>query len=613
MIDYRAHMIALDGFKTELETKVASEPAIVKLRPQQLDDLLQYPGMAALGALSDHLMRHAASDGEELALLERAAGLWAEGVAIYAALGACRAEIETALQAPTDPGSPELFNNAVDNLRVLGLNLSTSGKLDELDDLRRQMMKLHHIAEHPRQRDLPVRNWGWGDVFLARSTDAFARSAYRLAQSPALNACAFGILSSYSANFCGSAYLEQVVGGPRRLHRFRDRVAANSVGSWFAQTDLELRQLSTLADLLRFGADPAAAVLPAEVESFFLDALMKTYDPGQSAPLPDLQLGYARLIRHLELLDGFAMPAAPAEPALQFVIALYADPSNPPTPLFTPQAANYPAGPGQGGGSHPTNYAGAGNTPTKTDSAPTTGERCGSFWMGLIYAIMFLGGGFAPCIGAWAQGNRCTLWDAIWKEFGDANKPSQEQMDALASQAAPLTVDDFPTAAATPQMITMVGNMFDLQCQLWEGLAKARAFLAIHGLIYPDGMLNNPVYSQFLTVPAASTLPLQEETDPAPNFYRYPPGPVENPAYGWAPYASGAAPSVFIGPASPLASVPTASRAAAQTWLQIARGDLDAQNYDMDADRGFQFPCWTVQGSIHDDPLAVQILPYEGM
>ena len=49
--------------------------------------------------------------------------------------------------------------------------------------------------------------------------------------------------------------------------------------------------------------------------------------------------------------------------------------------------------------------------------------------MGLVYAVMFLGGGFAPCIGEWAQGHRGRLWDAIWKEFGDANKPSQAQMD----------------------------------------------------------------------------------------------------------------------------------------------------------------------------------------
>jgi hypothetical protein len=614
MIDYRSHLVALTRFESYLRVaEEISEPAVAADRDHQLRDVEQERGLAALGSLIDHLLRHAASDGQELALLERAASLWKEGVALYTSLGDSRSNIESALLDPANPNSVGRFNDAIENIRLLALGLNTSSKVDELDALRQDVMKLSHIPEHPRQVDLQLPGWGWGDVFLARRTDAFVRTVYRRAQDPALRSFAFGVLSSYSANLFGSAYLEQVVGGPRRSHRFRDRVASNVVGSWFAQTNPEVRSLASIADLIRFGADPAAPALPAPVESLIRNSLQETYDLNRTAPLPDLQTGYSRLVRHLELLDTFHLPPPPTEPMAPFLVRIYGDPSNPPTPLLTVQASNFASGPGQGPGGSPTNYSGSGK-PTTTDSAPTTGERCGSFWLGIIYAVMFLGGGFAPCIGAWAQGNRCTLWDAIWEQFGNANRPSQEQLEALASQSQQLTAAEFPAAAGVDQMTKMVGYMFDMQSHLWEALGKAQAFLAIHGMIYPDAMLHQPVYKQFLTVPTAVvTLPLRPEEEPVHDFYRYPPTEVENPPYGWGPYPIGATPNTFIDPSpqEEAAPTPAASEEAVKIWSQIARGgDFDASNYDLDADRGFGFPCWSTQGSINSDPVGVQILSY---
>jgi hypothetical protein len=47
--------------------------------------------------------------------------------------------------------------------------------------------------------------------------------------------------------------------------------------------------------------------------------------------------------------------------------------------------------------------------------------------------------------------------------------------------------------------------------------------------------------------------------------------------------------------------------------VEIASGVLDAINYDLDADRGFQFGCWSTNGSIDSDPVGVQYLAYEDM
>lgn len=613
MIDYRTHAVAMEGFQSTLAGEVFVDPGAAAARDDLLAAVSTDRGLATLGSLIDHLLRHAASDGAELALLERGAVLWQSGLTLFSTLSSSRAGVENALLNPADPASAGAFNSATTNLRLQGLE--AAARLDEVEAFRQDVMKLAHIPEHPRQRDRKVSDWDWGNVFLARRTDAFVRTVFDLAGEPSLQAFAFGVLSSYTSNACGSAYLGQVVGGPRRSHRFRNRIAANTVGSWFALSNPDLRHLTGLADLIRFGDDPAAPVLPAAVEELIKKALSETYDLARTPPLPDLQLGYRRLIRHLELLDMFTLPASPTDPALPFQAALYGDPTNPFTAIFTVQAANFPAGPGQAPGSQPTNYSGGGGGtpgPTTTDSAPTTGERCGSFWMGLIYAIMFLGGGFAPCIGAWAQGERCKLWDAIWKEFGDANKPSQEQMNALASQSQPLTGEELVTAAGLPQMVQLVGNLHELHLHVWEALAKARAFLAIHGMIYPDNMLNGPVYKQFLTVPVQALLPRLPELDPAANFHHFPGTTAENPVAGFAPYPTGTSPAAII-VGAPGAALPTASSTAFQTWWQITNGLQDAQNYDLDADRGFQHPCWNVTGSINDNPIGIANLAYQDM
>jgi len=608
MIDYRAHLTSLTACESTLGTLALGDPGLAASREEQLEHVNKERGSAMLGALADHLLAHAASDGAELSLLGRAADLWKQGLDLYAAIGASRADIEAALADPGKPGAADKFNDGVKRFRdqVPSVQLAATA----IEKLRTDIMHHAHIGEHPRQADRDLPAWGWGDIFLARRTDAMVRMVYRGARHPADHAFAFGLLSGYGANACGSAYLGQVVGGPRRTHRFRDRIARNAVGSWFASVDPGLPAPSAIAEQIRFGPSGAPA-LPTTLETLLSSSLLEAYDPARTPPLPDLQLGYRRLLRHLELLDSFGMPPSPELPLPAFVATLYADPANPAPPLFSVEASNYADGPGQPPPIHPTNHSGSAHTtPTESDKAPTTAERCGSFWMGVVAAITFLAGGWIPCVVAWSDGDRCIIWDEIWKNFNDANRPSQEQMDWAASQSQPLTASEFENLAKVDQMTRMVGYMFDLQNHLWEGLSKARAVLAIYGLIYPDGLLDNPAYAQFTAVPAGTTLPLQADPSQATNFHRYPPAVVENPASGWGPYPIEASPDAFVGPAGPNTPAPTACGIALQTWLQIMRGELDADNLDLDADRGIRHPCWAANGPISSDPLSVRPLPY---
>ncbi|MEP6463020.1 MAG: hypothetical protein ABJC62_06270 [Frankiaceae bacterium] len=221
-------------------------------------------------------------------------------------MGELRKELEGALTTPTAPDAADRFNRATVGLR--GLAASVVGIDVEMTALGHEAAKMSHIPEHPRQQDKRIEEWEWGDLFLARRTDAFVRTAFRIAQSPAERALAFGVLASCSANICGSAYLGQVVGGPRRSHRFRSRLGGNAVGSWFAQTHPEVKALRDVADSVRLGG-AASPTLPPDISAFLTACLTQTYDPARTPPPPDLQLGYQRLIEHLELLDAFPQPA----------------------------------------------------------------------------------------------------------------------------------------------------------------------------------------------------------------------------------------------------------------------------------------------------------------
>jgi hypothetical protein len=73
------------------------------------------------------------------------------------------------------------------------------------------------------------------------------------------------------------------------------------------------------------------------------------------------------------------------------------------------------------------------------------------------------------------------------------------------------------------------------------------------------------------------------------------------------PYPPGAKPSAFLTGVENVVRAATVSKA---VWMQTVSDQLDANNYDLDADRGLFHACWTVNGSINDNPINVAILDY---
>jgi hypothetical protein len=607
VIDYRAHALAFENVRQALASASFGDPNLDVARDETLADVAKAEDYALLGAFVDHLMAHAASDGKELALLGRAAELWEDGVALYGALGAVRAELEAALETPSDPAAAARFNNAAMEAQRFAQRLH--GLQARIFLLRDDIDPLPHLPPHPRQEDRTADSWDWGNFLLARRTDAFVRTLMARASDPATRAFAFGALTSYAANVSGSSYLGHVVGGARRAHRFRDRVARNSVGTWLKRQHPSIPSLTEMAQRIGFG-NPAGATLPPEVATLIEDAVSGTFDASRAPPLPDLGLGYRRLVTHLELLDRFVMPPIPAMPSPHFTAVLFANPAIPP-PTLRPQTVGV-TGDTSGGVSVGSNTPGSGEV-GKDDSKKAGGALCVAVIALIILFVILLVVTLIKCIIEWADGKKCNYFE----ELGDTIKDLFEEdpphpSDPPTTEDPDMTAQGLTAFAATEQAAQLVGHLWDVQQQMWEGLDQAYGFLAKTGLIYPDSLVENPGYKQFTSTPAVASnkWPHRPEADPEAAYHLYPNTPLEEPVETPSPFSFGASPNAFAVEAYVQQS-PTAARFALPLWRQIARGEQDSTNYDLDADRGNNHPCWATGGSIDDNPVDVVVLGYE--
>jgi hypothetical protein len=171
LIDYYAHALALDEAAKTLAATPFTDPALVSARNQTQIDLSVAGSHALLGTLVDQLFAHAASDGSELALLNRAADLWNRGIAMYNDLASIRDRLETSLAAPGDSAAVSQFNSAV--LDVQLFSQKAYAMQADVIHLRNEVTSLTHISAHPRQLDEPASVWDWGNRLRGRRTDAY--------------------------------------------------------------------------------------------------------------------------------------------------------------------------------------------------------------------------------------------------------------------------------------------------------------------------------------------------------------------------------------------------------------------------------------------------------
>jgi hypothetical protein len=282
--------------------------------------------------------------------------------------------------------------------------------------------------------------------------------------------------------------------------------------------------------------------------------------------------------------------------------ALYGDPHNPP-PSLRPQDVDVNAQDGGGATVTMGPSSTGSSTPDGSDSSKAA-KGCGILL--LLIIVVDLVQAFVQCIGQWANHNTCTFWDNMLLRKAFEQDPPDPR-DSTGPQNTNVTASQLTAIAGTPQAASLVGQLFGIHSQAWEAMDNAYIFLAVTGLVYPAHLLTMPLYAQFTSVPPLrGSWPLREEPDPPSTYHKYPISALENPTALPSPFAVGSHPD-----ASLAGSQLNASAVSLSLWEQIAAGQQDSENRDLDADRGAGHPCWAARGSINDDPVDVLVLGFE--
>jgi hypothetical protein len=591
MIDYFAHTAVFERVRTELAG--VADPGLAGARDKLLADAAAYPEAALLGTFVDHLLMHADNSGAEIEILGRAADLWESGRSVFDAAGSVKAAVEAAFANPTAPNAAASFNAAMATL--IGLRAKLAVIQAGMDALGNDVTQWRHLPDpHPRQRDITISRWDWGDRFLARRTEAFVRATFKNAKDPRTSAFALGALASYAGNVGGSAYLGHVVGGPRRTHPRRDRIARNAVGAWI-RANRTLPNLQALeAGIHRNGSAGHASALRSDLDSFLQQSLNEAF-PGM--PRANLSVGLARLEKHLALLAIFVRPPLPVPPSpilMATMASLSADGS---VDISQPDPADLPP---YGPPPPP------GPDPTPTDPPRTTDESSaeGCWVAALVVTALYL---LIDGIVDLAEGKK---YDPIG-DLSNVNTGSasdDENVTATSQQLVALSSSSGGTL--------MVAELFSFQMKVWQAMDDALTILVKKGLVYPDELIIGGItFSQFTAVGPLSPWPLRTEVAADEGYLDFPSGPVEHPSAAASPFPVGATPFTFVDVPSAPTSFQSAPIEAVRLWLQIAREQQDPINYDLDADRGHHAPCWQVaeKMSINDDPVIVDVLPYTGL
>ena len=178
---------------------VDSSNAIENARDEINAALNNEPSAAKLGVMLDQIIFHGVSDGAELDLLEQVSGIWLGGIGLYDQFTAARKTVETIVSNPSEPGSLDALNSATAKLKEIQEKATTT--MGQITAIRDKILTRAYLGRHPRQADMATSGWDWGNLFLARRTDAFVRATFAASSSAASMAFATGVLASWQVTW----------------------------------------------------------------------------------------------------------------------------------------------------------------------------------------------------------------------------------------------------------------------------------------------------------------------------------------------------------------------------------------------------------------------------
>lgn len=265
MLDLFSHFAALDVLRARLRRQGLDDgiPEII----DAYNAVEAHHPFAVLGSVTDHLLAHDAVSDAELAVLGQALAKFDKLKRLIKDFRKARATIEQLARQPGTANALAQYNQARADLASVVKRYDPL--VAELQGFAwKRLHPVHYLVDHPQNADIPVSDWPWRDIMLSRRTGAFAATTLDLARQdgqPEALAFAVGVLASYAGNAIGSPYLTRTVGGPRRSHKLRDRVAGYSTGAWLrhvgpsAELPLDGHPTTTLVGL---GA-PTVEMMPA--------------------------------------------------------------------------------------------------------------------------------------------------------------------------------------------------------------------------------------------------------------------------------------------------------------------------------------------------------------
>jgi hypothetical protein len=579
MLDYHAHIACLRSISNETALRLAANP---DPKFNAINDAVigNFPH-AALGAVMYRLFEHAQGTSDrEISVLEGGLELWTDFRKMIDQVAAVRVTLESLVLNPTQPDLVAKFNAVANGLQAQ--KPAFQNLTAKMQTYYADIQSIDWVKQHGLELNQPTEKWNLRDVALSSRTGALVSNILlltRLDRTDDATAFGYGVLSAYAGNAVGSAYLNQTVGGPRRSHPLRSRLAENSVGAWYLEHQPGLTlSIPKLRSLLTFGA-PQSPSLPPRIEKIIQEALKSTYS-GKLGPSPNLQEAYGKLLHHLDLLGSFPMPPnpQPIDATLKSKIQ-----------SLSPQdIANTSAPPSDGA------------APAPSGGSSSNDHPWGYYVAAVICAVLT-----ALCYLVGICSNDQGLNSPKYPD------PTTPDPNGVGQATSYLTSDD-----ATAQ----VNLTFNMHQALYDLGRSGLTVLKNLGLLYPIGPeLGAPAYAQFVTTPPTFNNPtpftsLHRPIADANLFGAVPISAAENPTGNVYPFPTVASPLVFI-TGSPTTPLPNVVQYGTQLWFTEAVDSADSDirhiNRNLDADRGINHECWNIKpGTVGIDPLPVNVLNY---